>query len=88
MVSDFCQLREGFEAFPATVCINKYAAALTDKHKENIPEVTTQPGSLEHSMQANATNMLFPRCCHCLSSGCAISAHSPSCSVGLRFKEG
>lgn len=88
MVSDFYQLREGFEAFPATVCINKYAAALTDKQKENVPEVTAQPGSLEHSIQANATNLLLPRYRHCVSSGCSTSAHSPSCSVGLRVKEG
>lgn len=69
-------------------CLYKQICSCTDRHKENVPKVTAQPGSLEHSMQANATNLLLPMCCHWLSSGCTTSDHSLSCSVGFRIKEG
>lgn len=88
------QQQEGLEAFPAAIHINKYAAALTDTHIENVSEIsavldlTVWPSSPEHTVQANATNLLLPRCFHCLSSGCASPAHRPNCDVELRFKAG
>lgn len=55
------RLREGLEAFPAAVCVNKYTAALTNTHIENGVRDFSCPGG--DRMAKQSSRQCAGKCC-------------------------